>query len=318
VSYADPGEVLRDADIAMYRAKAAGKARHAIFDVGLRTEISQRLLLEGELRAALANGELAVEYQPLFNLADGALTGFEALARWNHPQLGVIAPATFIPIAEESGLIVGLTDFVLKSACQQLRRCHEISSDAESLTMHINISANDIAHQGLVPRVTRALAESQLRPQHVTLELTENILMARLEDALPTLAELHAIGVRLSVDDFGTGCSSLSRLSRLPLDSLKIDRSFVRELSLGSNVAIVRAIVSMAHALGKSVVAEGIETRDQFKQLCELGCEAGQGYHMAPSLTPKRVEALMLGWSTSRESAVASRVEVAAPSQLCH
>jgi len=298
VAYAEPGEVLRDADIAMYRAKAAGKARYAMFDVGLRTEISQRLLLEGELRSALAAGGLSVEYQPLFNLATGMLSGFEALARWHHPQLGTISPATFIPIAEESGLIIGLTDFVLHEACRQLKRCHEMG--VAGLTMHVNISANDIAHKGFVSRVTHALAQSQLKPQDLVLELTENILMARLEDALPRLAELHALGVALSVDDFGTGCSSLSHLSSLPFDSLKIDRSFVNELSRGPNTAIVRAIVFLAHALGKSVVAEGIETRGQFDQLCALGCEAGQGHHMAPSLTAARVEAMMLGWSAGR------------------
>jgi EAL domain-containing protein (putative c-di-GMP-specific phosphodiesterase class I) len=184
--------------------------------------------------------------------------------------------------------------------------------------MHINISGNDIGHKGFVARVTHAIVESKLRPQDVTLELTENILMARLEDALPRLLELHALGVRLSVDDFGTGCSSLSHLSGLPFDSLKIDRSFVQDLGRGSNAAIVRAIVFLAHALGKSVVAEGIETRDQFRQLCDIGCEAGQGFHMAPSLTPKRIDAMMLGWLASREAGDASATAITRAGQLCH
>ncbi|HJV63980.1 MAG TPA: EAL domain-containing protein [Albitalea sp.] len=301
IGYAEPGEVLRDADIAMYRAKAAGKARHAMFDVGLRAEASQRLLLEGELRGALAQGQLSVEYQPLFKLSSGELTGFEALARWTHPQLGNISPATFIPIAEESGLITALTDFVLERACRQIKRCQEMGEAGAGLTMHINISGNDIAHPAFVSRVTRALAAAQLRPQDLTLELTENILMERLEDALPMLAELHALGVRLSVDDFGTGHSSLGHLSSLPFDSLKIDRSFVRDLGHGSNGAIVRAIVFLAHALGKTVIAEGIEDCGQFEQLCAIGCEAGQGHHMAPSLSASRVEAMMLGWAASRQ-----------------
>jgi diguanylate cyclase (GGDEF)-like protein len=300
VGYREPGEVLRDADIAMYRAKAAGKARHAMFDVGLRTEISQRLMLEGELRSALAAGQLTVEYQPLFNLSTGNLKGFEALARWHHPQLGTISPATFIPIAEESGLIIGLTDFVMQRACAQLKRCQGAAGHEAGLTMHVNVSSNDIAHKGFLARVTRALAEAQLRPQDLTLELTENILMARLEDALPMLTELRALGVRLSVDDFGTGCSSLSHLATLPFDSLKIDRSFVQALGRGSNAPIVDAIVFLAHALGKSVIAEGIETVSQFQQLCAIGCEAGQGFHMAPSMTPDRVDALMLGLSAER------------------
>jgi diguanylate cyclase (GGDEF)-like protein len=319
IAYAEPGEVLRDADIAMYRAKAAGKARHAMFDVGLRTEISQRLLLEGELRTALAGGQIGVEYQPLFNLATGELTGFEALARWHHPQLGTISPATFIPIAEESGLIVALTDFVLQRACRQLRRCQQAAGGDAGLTMHVNISGNDIAHKGFIARVTHALADAQLKPQDLTLELTENILMARLEDALPMLTELHALGVRLSVDDFGTGCSSLAHLSSLPFDSLKIDRSFVQALSRGSNAPIVDAIVFLAHALGKSVIAEGIETRGQFEQLCAIGCESGQGHHMAPSMTPERVEALMLGLSAQRLATPPAAVAaVAAAGPLRH
>jgi diguanylate cyclase (GGDEF)-like protein len=303
IGYREPGEVLRDADIAMYRAKAGGKARHAMFDVGLRTEISQRLMLEGELRSALAAGQLSVEYQPLYHLSTGQLKGFEALARWHHPQLGTISPATFIPIAEESGLIIGLTDFVMHRACAQLKRCQASSGPESGLTMHVNISSNDIAHKGFLARVTRALAEAQLRPQDLTLELTENILMARLEDALPMLSELRALGVRLSVDDFGTGCSSLSHLATLPFDSLKIDRTFVQGLGRGSNAPIVDAIVFLAHALGKTVIAEGIETVGQFQQLCAIGCESGQGFHMAPSMTPERVDALMRGLSTQRLAA---------------
>ncbi|CAG1019395.1 putative signaling protein [Burkholderiaceae bacterium] len=313
IAYSEPGEVLRDADIAMYRAKASGKARFALFDVGLRTEISQRLMLEGELRAALAQGQLDVEYQPLFKLSTGALIGFEALARWQHPRLGAISPATFIPIAEESGLIIGLTDFVLRQACHQLKRCQESLAGGDMLTMHVNISGNDIAHPAFVARVTLALAEAQLKPHDLTLELTENILMSRLADALPMLTELHALGVRLSVDDFGTGSSSLSHLSRLPFDSLKIDRSFVHELSRGSNTAIVNAIVFLAHALGKKVIAEGIETLGQFEQLCALGCESGQGYHMAPSMSSERVEAMLLGWS-----AAAPQVATGKASMLAH
>jgi diguanylate cyclase (GGDEF)-like protein len=316
VAYADPGEVLRDADIAMYRAKGAGKARYAMFDVGLRTEISQRLLLESELRSALAREELSVEYQPLFNLSTGALIGFEALARWNHPRLGSISPATFIPIAEESGLVIALTDFVMLRACLQLKRCQEASSEDSGLTMHVNISGNDIAHKGFVARVTHVLAEARLRPQDLTLELTENILMARLEDAMPMLTELHLLGIRLSVDDFGTGCSSLSHLSRLPFDSLKIDRSFVEGMSRGSNTAIVDGIVFLAHALGKSVIAEGIETRSQFNQLSAIGCESGQGFHMAASMSAKHVDAMMLGWSTTWHVGQGSPATMAG--ELCH
>jgi diguanylate cyclase (GGDEF)-like protein/PAS domain S-box-containing protein len=314
--YADPGEVLRDADIAMYRAKAAGKARYAMFDLGLRTAVSQRLTVEGELRAALLAQQLSIEYQPLFSLSTGALTGFEALARWNHPRLGRITPAEFIPVAEESGLIIALTDFVLQRACHQLRHWQDLGPQFADLAMHINISGNDLGHQGLVGRVTHALLSARLKPQDLTLELTENILMARLENALPMLDELRRLGVQLSVDDFGTGSSSLSHLSSLPFDSLKIDKSFVHGLSRGSNAAIVNAIVYLAHALGKTVIAEGIETPSQFNMLCKAGCESGQGYHMAGSLTPQRVDTLlgdMLDEEWALDGGAATRA-----GQLCH
>ncbi len=308
--------MLRDADIAMYRAKAGGKARYAMFDLSLRTAVSQRLVVERELRAALAAQQIAIEYQPIFNLVTGALTGFEALARWNHPRLGPISPAEFIPVAEESGLIITLTDFVLQQACRQLRRWQDMAPEFTELSMHINISGNDVGHQGLVARVTHAVLSQRLRPQCLTLELTENILMARLESALPMLAELRSMGVQLSVDDFGTGSSSLSHLSSLPFDSLKIDRSFVHDLSRGSNTAIVNAIVFLAHALGKTVIAEGIETPSQFSTLCGIGCEAGQGFHMSRSLTVDRIDELLRDMGTGVRQLQGSAATRAG--QLCH
>jgi diguanylate cyclase (GGDEF)-like protein/PAS domain S-box-containing protein len=292
--YAKPEEVLRDADTAMYKAKAAGKARYALFDVGLHAEVSQRVRLEGDLRRALAAGQLSVAYQPLYNLASGQLTGFEALARWNHPELGVISPLTFIPIAEESGLMVPLSDFVLGRACSRLKQWQQCHPSMAELTMQINISGNDIAHSGFVPRITRAIVEARLQPQHLILELTENILMARLESALPALAELQHLGVGLSVDDFGTGYSSLAHLSSLPIDSLKIDRSFVAKLQVGSNeAAVVRAVVLLGKSLGKSVIAEGIETRSQLDQLRDMGCDVGQGYLLSRPLAAEVVDTLL-------------------------
>ena len=292
--YAKPEEVLRDADTAMYKAKAAGKARYALFDVGLHAEVSERVRLEGELRRALAAGQLSVAYQPLYNLASGQLTGFEALARWHHPELGVISPLAFIPIAEEAGLMVPLSDFVLGRACNRLKQWQQRDPVFADLTMQINISGNDIAHSGFVPRITRAIVEARLQPQHLTLELTENILMSRLETALPALAELRRLGVGLSVDDFGTGYSSLAHLSSLPIDSLKIDRSFVSKLQVGSNeAAVVRAIVLLGRSLGKAVIAEGIETRSQLDQLGDMGCDVGQGYLLSRPLAPEVVDVLL-------------------------
>ncbi len=289
IGYATAEEVLRDADTAMYKAKAGGKARYALFDTSLHAAVSERLRLEGELRTAIEQGQLVVVYQPVFALRpgeeSGRLTGFEALVRWQHPQDGLLAPAAFLPIAEESGLMLRLSDFVLHCACHQLRQWQLSDPRLAELTMSINLSAHDLAHPALVARIGRAIVEAGLRPQHLTLELTENILMSQIEGVLPTLAALRQLGVRLAVDDFGTGYSSLSHLSKLPIDSLKIDRSFVSHLQPGSDdAAVVSAIIQLGGTLRKAVVAEGIESADQMAQLRELGCGYGQGFHMAEPL----------------------------------
>ena len=296
MGYTTPEAMLRDADTAMYKAKTTGKARYALFDTALHTEVSHRMRLEGDLRRALAAGQLSVAYQPLFELATGRVTGFEALARWNHPELGAVSPVTFIAVAEDAGMIMPLTDFVLRNACQQLRVWQLRDDSYADLNMHVNLSGNDIAHPGLVARVTAALVEARLEPQHLTLELTENILMERLEAALPTLTELRRLGIGLSVDDFGTGYSSLRHLSTLPVNSLKIDRAFVADLQRGSNeAAVVRAIVLLGNSLGKSIVAEGIETAAQMEQLRQMGCASGQGFHMSRPLAPELVDKMLEG-----------------------
>jgi diguanylate cyclase (GGDEF)-like protein/PAS domain S-box-containing protein len=294
IGYTRPEDVLRDADIAMYRAKSAGKDRYALFDIALHAEVAERLRLEGDLRSAIQDGQLSVAYQPLYELATGKLAGFEALARWQHPELGAIGPDKFIPIAEESGLIVALTDFVMHRACHQLRQWQESGPTCAALTMNVNISSKDLGHTGLVARVTHALVNANLPPQCLNLELTENILMERLEAATPMLEDLRALGVGLSVDDFGTGYSSLAHLSTLPVDCLKVDRSFISGLRSGSREAtVVRAIVNLGNSLGKAVVAEGIETASQFDQLRQMGCQVGQGFHMSRPLTPEAVDALL-------------------------
>ncbi len=288
LGYANSEDVLRDADTAMYKAKARGKARYELFDASLHTEVANRLRLEGELRRAIDEGQLSVAYQPLVDLNNGHISGFEALVRWAHPQDGSISPGAFLPIAEEAGLMLRLTDFVLHCACRQLRQWQQLDPELAQLTMNVNISGNDIAHAALVARVTRAIVEAGLQPQHLCLELTENILMTRLEGALPMLRELRRLGVTLAIDDFGTGYSSLSHLSTLPIDTLKIDRSFVAALEVGSNeAAVVRSIVLLGSALGKSVVAEGIETEAQLEQLREMGCAGGQGYLLARPMSPQ-------------------------------
>ncbi|WP_088282109.1 bifunctional diguanylate cyclase/phosphodiesterase [Ideonella sp. A 288] len=297
IGYSRPEDMLRDADIAMYRAKNEGKARYALFDVRLHTELAQRVRLEGDLRQILlADQGLAIAYQPMHDLHTGKLIGFEALSRWTHPELGPVSPAIFIPIAEESGLITRLTDGLILQACRQLRLWHDSDPAFAALTVHVNVAARDVADSGFVTRVGQALLSTGLQPRHLVIELTENILMAQLSAAMGTLTALRTLGVGLSVDDFGTGYSSLSHLSTLPIDSLKIDMSFVRHLRVGSKeAAVIRAIVLLGTSLGKDVIAEGIETQAQMELLRDLGCGNGQGYHLSRPLPPEGIDKLLKG-----------------------
>jgi len=305
LGYGTPSEMLRDADTAMYRAKINGKARYALFDAVLHTEVSHRLRLERDLRDALAAGELSVAYQPIFELGRRRVTGFEALARWNHRELGPISPLAFIPIAEEAGLIIPLTDFVLRTACRQVREWQLRDGAFAELDLHVNISGNDLAHPGLVSRVTTALADAQLEPRHLTLELTENVLAQRLEAALPTLGELRRHGIGLSLDDFGTGYSSLRHLSTLPVNTLKIDRGFVHGMQRGAReAAVLRAIVLLGTSLGKAIIAEGIENAEQMEQLRQMGCTAGQGFHLAHPLGPAMIGRMLAGMRVSENAAL--------------
>ncbi len=298
LGYSSPEDVLRDADTAMYKAKGAGKARYALFDASLHTEVADRLRLEGDLRRAIDDGRLTVAYQAVYDIAGGRgeprISGFEALVRWQHPTDGSISPADFLPIAEEAGLMLRLTDFVMHCACRQLRQWQLEHPAHAELTMNVNVSGHDIAHAAFVARVTRALVEAGLQPRHLCIELTENILMSRLEGALPVLGELRRLGVPLAIDDFGTGYSSLSHLSTLPIDCLKIDRSFVSRLETSANeAAVVRSIILLGSSLGKVVVAEGIETPGQLEHLREMGCRLGQGFLMARPLSAQDVSSLL-------------------------
>ncbi len=294
--YAHPEDMLRDADIAMYRAKTEGKARYALFDVQLHTEVADRVRMEAELRLALPQQALSVAYQPLVDLRSGRLKGFEALSRWTHPELGPVSPAAFIPIAEESGLITQLTDSVMRQACAKLRGWQRMFAGFDGLSVHVNVSARDVADPEFVSRVRQVLQACELAPQHLVIELTENILMAQLSAAMGTLQALRELGVGLSVDDFGTGYSSLSHLSVLPIDSLKIDMSFVKPLRPGSKESsVVRAIVLLGTSLGKEVIAEGVETLEQMELLRELGCDSGQGYYISRPLVAEGIEQLLRG-----------------------
>jgi len=292
--YTRPDEVLRDADIAMYKAKARGKAQYALFDAGLHAQVAEQLHLESDLRRAIDGGQIALEYQPLYELQTGRLVAFEALARWNHPRRGIVLPSVFIPIAEEAGLIGELTQHMVERACAQLAAWHEAHPAAAELRLHLNVSGADLCTGGFAARVSRTLSTHGLRPRHVVLEVSESLLMERLDAALATLEELARLGVGVSVDDFGTGYSSLAYLSALPIASLKIDRTFVGRLQAGGESSeIVRAVITLGAALGKKVIAEGIETSAQMNRLRELGCEVGQGFHMSRPLGPGQADLLL-------------------------
>ncbi len=292
--YESRENMLRDADVAMYRAKTNGKDRFVLFDEGMRAATEHRAVLESDLRQAIAKETLTIAYQPLFSLRTGEIRGFEALCRWNHPTMGPISPATFIPMAEENGCIVLITDFMLRHATKQLVAWQSLHPMFADLHMHVNVSANDIANSEFINRVTRALAASGLHPEYLVAELTENILMDGIEGGYAVLDQLRALGVELAIDDFGTGYSSLASLARLPINSLKVDASFVRDLKADSKQAeVVRAIVTLGNTLGKQVIAEGIETESQMAVLDEMGCEGGQGYLLSHPLPADEVTALL-------------------------
>ena len=289
VGYDTPGDVLRDADIAMYRAKAAGRARIALFDASLRAQLAEQVNLERELRHAIERQQLSLAFQPIYHLASGTIDSFEALVRWDHPTLGPVPPATFVPIAEDGAMISALTDWVLSTACAQLREFQQRTPGSRKPRVHVNASGTDMCRASFVAQVSQALLSNGLEAHQLTLEITESTLMHRLDSALAVMAQLREIGVGLSVDDFGTGYSSLAYLSTLPITSLKIDRSFVQRLQGDSvdskDAEVVRAVITLGQALGKTVIAEGIETPAQLAQLRALGCELGQGYLLARPLT---------------------------------
>ncbi|HUQ29603.1 MAG TPA: EAL domain-containing protein [Usitatibacter sp.] len=277
-NYQSSDQIIRDADIAMYKAKSRGKAQYAVFDSSLHRHVAEQLQLEQELRRALGQGQLILEYQPICTLKDRKLTGFEALVRWNHPERGLLEPASFIPVAEETGLIVPLGNWVLTEACRQMREWRAIR-DGSALGMSVNVSSLQLTHPDFVSQVGRALQAAEMRPSQLTLEVTESVLMNGIDNAVTTLTALRQMGVTLSIDDFGTGYSSLSYLATLPIDALKIDRSFIDRMSREAEGGeIVKAIFKLGQALSKQVYAEGIETRAQLAQLQDMGCEFGQGF----------------------------------------
>ena len=290
LGYRTVDEVLRDADLAMYEAKAGGRGRVALFDQSMHDKVAEKLALEGDLRRAIGDGQLSVHFQPLFDLQPYRLSGFEALARWVHPQRGPVSPAVFIALAEESGHICALTDWVVDHAMAQLAEWKRTLPGTAHLGMHVNISGRDLGRADLVSTVQGVLQRHAVSTGALTLEITETTLMGRLDTALQAMGQLRALGVKFSIDDFGTGYSSLSYLGTLPIDSLKIDRSFVMGLhDKPQNVEIVRAVLTLGKSLGRKVVAEGIETPEQLATLREMGVHIGQGYLLSRPLRADQV-----------------------------
>ena len=268
----------------MYHAKEAGRSNFQFFTQAMNTAAAERLLLESSLRQAIERGELLLHYQPLVNIADGNIVATEALVRWNHPELGLVSPARFIPIAEDSGLIIPLGEWVLSQACRQLKQWREQGIALQRMV--VNLSPRQFRQKHLVENFSRVLSETGVDPHWLGLEITETVIMENPEKSIGTLAELHALGIELSLDDFGTGYSSLGYLKRFPIDKLKIDQSFVRDISTDANdAAMVAAIIVMAHQLNIRVVAEGVETEAQLAFLREHGCDEYQGYYFSRPLS---------------------------------
>jgi diguanylate cyclase len=287
---ADPGELLQQADIAMYEAKGDGRDGFRIFDAGLYSNAMEHHDFDFALRKAIEERELFLLYQPLFSLDDGALRGAEALVRWDHPQRGVLGPVDFIPFAEKRGLIGLIDNFVLDEACRQLASWIEEGACSADFTVAVNVSGRDLSDPTLVDNVATTIGAHGVKASQLCLEITETALIGELGGAASTLAALSELGVKLALDDFGTGYSTLAHVQRLNVDILKIDRSFVEQIG-GSDRdrEIIGAITAMAHALGMSVVGEGIETDLQLGALTALGCDAGQGFFLARPIAADRI-----------------------------
>jgi diguanylate cyclase (GGDEF)-like protein/PAS domain S-box-containing protein len=287
-------DCLRDADTAMYRAKSAGKARYEVFDRSMHAHAVSLLQLETDLRHAVTRGEFFLEYQPILCLSDDCLVGVEALLRWRHPERGVVGPDQFLPLAEETGLMLPIGRWAMTMACRQMRRWKERHPDHPELAVNINVSARQFDRPGLVAEVAEALAQSGLAPSALKLEITESILMANAAASAAVLDRLRRLGVQVQIDDFGTGYSSLSYLHRFRVDTLKIDRSFVAGLTTeGESREIVRTILTLGRNLGVDIVAEGVETEAQRETLRALGCRYVQGFLFARPLQPDAVDDLL-------------------------
>jgi diguanylate cyclase (GGDEF)-like protein/PAS domain S-box-containing protein len=286
----DADELIRNADAAMYIAKRDGKGGYRMFEPEMHEVVLARLELRADLQRAIANNEFELHYQPVVRLKDGAVCGFEALLRWQHPERGMMQPDAFIPFAEETGLIVPMGRWVLREGCRKAKIVQEQFPMEPPLSMSVNLSVKQLQHSDIVADVRDAIEESEIDPRCLTLEITETVMMADADLAVERLKELKQLGVRLAMDDFGTGYSSLSYLSRFPVDVLKMDRSFLREGQSPEESGLASAVVALGQTLALEVVAEGIELEEQWLSLRDLGCERGQGYFFA---RPMHVDAAL-------------------------
>jgi EAL domain-containing protein (putative c-di-GMP-specific phosphodiesterase class I) len=287
--------MLRDADTAMYRAKAGGRAGHQVFASDMHQRAVSSLQLETDLRHALERDEIVVHYQPIVDLRSGALTGFEALARWQHPTMGTLLPELFIPAAEETGQVGAIGEWMLVEACRQTRRWQQRDPRRSKLGISVNVSGRQLSQGGFAATVERVLAETGLEPTALSLEITESALMHNLSVGAVIVQRLRAMSVGVHLDDFGTGYSSLAYLHNFPVHALKIDRSFVARMDRApQQSAIVKAIVSLAHNLGMEVVAEGVETSAQAQALRDLRCQRGQGFLFSEPLAAEDAEQFLV------------------------
>ncbi len=294
--YGQVQDLLRDADLAMYHAKEQGRARYQVFDVAMRDSAQARFGMEADLRTALEHGELHLVFQPIVELQTGGVHGFEALLRWHRPKRGVILPPEFVPLAEQTGLIIPIGRWVLQEACRQARGWHDAFPAAGPVRISVNLSGKQLAHPGLADDVRAALQDAGLSPSRLILEIGENVLMESAESSTDVLHQLRELKVELHIDDFGTGHSSLSSLPRFPIHGIKIDRAFVHRMgSRRTDLEIVRSIVELAGNLSLGVIAEGVETVTQRARLIAFGCELGQGHLFAKPLEAQAAGALLAG-----------------------
>ena len=290
--YENAQAVLRDADTALYRAKASGKARFEVFDSAMRDEAVARMRLDTDLRRATEREDFQLYYQPIVSLQQGEIRGFEALIRWRHCDRGLVQPSDFIPVAEETGLILPIGWWALREACQQVAVWQKAFPVDPPLTMAVNLSGKQFLQMDLVRHITHIVADTGIPPSSLKLEITESTIIEDTEAVIELLLQLKALGITIAIDDFGTGYSSLSYLHRLPIDALKIDRSFVNAMTTEGS-EIVRAIVGLAHNLGLDVIAEGVESAAQLQQLRALGCEYGQGYLFSRPVDGSQAQTLL-------------------------